>query len=100
MAHITGGGLTDNVPRILPQDCRAVFDRSAIEVLPVFKLMQRAGDVPDADMWRTFNMGVGMVLVCSPRDIDAVSSHLASQGEEFTRIGVIESGARGVIYRD
>lgn len=100
MAHITGGGLTDNVPRILPQDCRAVFDRRTIDVLPIFRLMQRAGDVPEADMWRTFNMGVGMVLVCSSRELDAVEGHLASQGEKFTRIGVIESGARGVVYRD
>ncbi len=100
MAHITGGGLTDNVPRILPEGCTAVFSRRAIEVLPVFRFLQREGGVPDDDMWRTFNMGVGMVLAVAPGDAQAVEAHLKSLGETVTRIGSVESGSRRVVYRD
>ncbi|HEY3175332.1 MAG TPA: phosphoribosylformylglycinamidine cyclo-ligase [Candidatus Polarisedimenticolia bacterium] len=100
LAHITGGGLTDNVPRILPEGCRAVFDRRAIEILPIFRYLQREGNVPQADMWRTFNMGVGMVLAVAPVNVATVESHLAGMGERHTRIGLVEEGARGVVYRD
>jgi len=100
MAHITGGGITDNVPRILPEGCTAVVRRGAIDVLPVFTLMQREGKVADDDMWRTFNMGIGMVLVVSPEHAGQVESHLTSHGERFTRLGLIEPGRRQVVYRD
>jgi phosphoribosylformylglycinamidine cyclo-ligase len=100
MAHITGGGLTDNVPRILPEGCRAVFSRRAIPVPPLFTFLQREGQVPDDDMWRTFNMGVGMVLAVSPAQADAVVRHLEGRSETVTRIGVVEAGPRGVVYRD
>ncbi|HZI92907.1 MAG TPA: phosphoribosylformylglycinamidine cyclo-ligase [Patescibacteria group bacterium] len=100
LAHITGGGLTDNVPRILPEGCSAVFHRGAITVLPVFRFMQREGRVPDDDMWRTFNMGVGMVLAVAPADLPDVESHLDGLNERFHRIGEVEAGPRRVIYRD
>ncbi|HLG42197.1 MAG TPA: phosphoribosylformylglycinamidine cyclo-ligase, partial [Planctomycetota bacterium] len=86
MAHITGGGLTDNVPRILPEGCTAVFHRKTIEVLPVFRFLQREGNVPEADMWRTFNMGIGMVLAVAPENAAAVETHLTGLGEKHTRI--------------
>jgi phosphoribosylformylglycinamidine cyclo-ligase len=100
MAHITGGGLTDNVPRILPEGCRAVFSRQAITVPPLFGFLQREGQVPDDDMWRTFNMGVGMVLAVSPDQAEPVRRHLEARVETVTRIGAVEAGPRGVVYRD
>ncbi|HKY31425.1 MAG TPA: phosphoribosylformylglycinamidine cyclo-ligase [Candidatus Polarisedimenticolia bacterium] len=100
MAHITGGGLTDNVPRILPEGTRAVFTRGAIEVPPIFRLLQREGRVADDEMWRTFNMGVGMVLAVAPGELAAVTAHLEGRGERPARIGAIEAGPRGVAWRD
>jgi phosphoribosylformylglycinamidine cyclo-ligase len=100
MAHITGGGLTDNVPRILPEGCRAVFSRARIAVPPLFRFLQREGKVPDDEMWRTFNMGVGMVLAVSPDQAEAVRRHLEGMSEPVARIGAVEAGARGVVYRD
>jgi phosphoribosylformylglycinamidine cyclo-ligase len=100
MAHITGGGLTDNVPRILPPGCAAIFHRGAIEVLAIFRFLQREGNVADAEMWRTFNMGIGMVLAVAPENLAAVESHLTGMGEKHSRIGLIEAGPRRVIYRD
>ena len=100
LAHITGGGLTDNVPRILPEGRRAVFFRSAIAVPPLFTFMQEAGKVADEEMWRTFKMGVGMVLAVSPGQAEAVRRHLQALHEPVTRIGVVEPGPRGVEYRE
>ncbi len=68
MAHITGGGLPGNVPRILPKGLAAQFDRSAWEVPPLFRLIQRTGDVPDEEMARVFNLGIGMVVVAGPEE--------------------------------
>jgi phosphoribosylformylglycinamidine cyclo-ligase len=72
MAHITGGGLLENVPRILPEGVAAVFDRSSWQVPPLFEFIQRTGKLPEAEMFRTFNMGVGMVLAVEPAQRDAL----------------------------
>lgn len=72
LAHITGGGLTDNVPRVLPEGLMAKFDTKKWTVPPIFQLIQREGNVPRADMFRTLNMGIGMVLVVSPEDAGEV----------------------------
>ena len=90
---------TDNVPRILPEGCRAVFDRGAISVLPIFRFLQREGRVSDDDMWRTFNMGVGMVVAVAPDKIERVERHLSAFGEKAARIGFVEAGPRCVVYR-
>jgi phosphoribosylformylglycinamidine cyclo-ligase len=74
IAHITGGGLIDNVPRILPDSVTAQFHWGSWPVLPIYNLIQRQGDVPQDDMLRTFNMGVGMVLVVSPENLVSVRS--------------------------
>ncbi|HET6373756.1 MAG TPA: phosphoribosylformylglycinamidine cyclo-ligase, partial [Candidatus Polarisedimenticolia bacterium] len=100
MAHITGGGLTDNVPRILPEGCSAVFSRRAITVLPVFEVLQKEGGVAPDELWRTFNMGVGMVLAVAPRNAEEVEAHLRRLGEIPARIGIVEAGARRVVYKD
>jgi len=76
IAHITGGGLVDNVPRILPEGFAARFDRGMWKVPPIFTLVQREGKVSDDEMYRVFNMGLGMVLVCAQADVEAVRSLL------------------------
>ena len=81
MAHITGGGITDNLPRILPDGTEAVVDVGAWEVPPIFAWLQAAGGVPRADMLRTFNMGVGLILVVSRADADTVLAQLRAGGD-------------------
>jgi phosphoribosylformylglycinamidine cyclo-ligase len=99
MAHITGGGLTDNLPRILPADCGAWIDRQSWAVPPIFRVLQDRGGVSDEEMLRSFNMGIGLVLVCAQRDVDRVRQLLADENEADVRlIGRIESGDRQVRY--
>ncbi|HEX8492749.1 MAG TPA: phosphoribosylformylglycinamidine cyclo-ligase [Pyrinomonadaceae bacterium] len=96
LAHITGGGLTENIPRILPQGTSVLIARETWPVLPIFKLMQEIGSVPDDEMYRTFNMGVGMVIICADADADAIKAHLSEQGEKCYEIGRVEAGSREV----
>ena len=101
MAHITGGGLTDNVPRMLPEGCTAVIDSRSWALPPVFEFLQKHGDVPEGDMYRTFNMGIGLVLVCSRADLDSVLTKLISSGEVGAGpIGEIREGKSVVEYAD
>jgi len=96
MAHITGGGLPDNLVRCLPEGCRAAVNRGAWPIPPVFGLIQRLGRVPEEEMYHTFNMGVGMVLVLSPEAAESAVERLAAAGEEVHVIGSIEAGERAV----
>ena len=98
MAHITGGGITDNLPRILPEGLQAVIDRQAWEVPAIFSWMQQAGRVPSEDMYRTFNMGIGLILACAPADEAGVLAALASGGEMPMTVGQVRSGGSGVHY--
>jgi phosphoribosylformylglycinamidine cyclo-ligase len=98
MAHITGGGITDNLPRILPPKTAAVIARGSWPVLPLCTFLQESGDVDDAEMFRTFNMGLGMVLVVSPADVLAVRQHFASLDEPCHEIGSIVKGDQTVKY--
>jgi phosphoribosylformylglycinamidine cyclo-ligase len=99
LAHITGGGLTDNIPRILPAGAAVQIDKGSWPVLPVFKLMQAIGSVSDAEMFRTFNMGVGMVVVTSAANQAAVESHLRQQGVAVYEIGRVVKGNQEVSIR-
>ena len=99
MAHITGGGLTDNVPRILPEGSAVEIDKGSWPVLPIFKLMQEIGNVSETEMYRTFNMGVGMVVVTSAQDRAAVESHLQQQDASVYKIGSVNKGNREVSIR-
>lgn len=99
MAHITGGGLTDNVPRILPEGLGVRIDPSAWERPPIFELLQRLGDVDWSEMYRTFNMGIGFVLIVRPEDKDCVCSKLDELGEKSFIIGSVVRG-EGVAYED
>ncbi len=96
MAHITGGGITGNLPRVLPEGCRAMIHRSAWPVPPVFRTLADAGRVGDAEMFRTFNMGVGYVIVVAEDDVDAVRAMVVDAGETVWRLGEIVDGVRGV----
>src|SRR5678816_1286363 len=99
LAHITGGGLTDNIPRILPAGAAVEIDKGSWPVLPVFKIMQEIGSVSDAEMFRTFNMGVGMVVVSSAANQAAVESHLRQQGVTVYEIGRVVKGNQEVSIR-
>jgi phosphoribosylformylglycinamidine cyclo-ligase len=99
MAHITGGGITDNLPRVLPDGVEAVVEQSSWEVPPLFSWLQRTGDVPFDDMFRTFNMGIGLIVVCAEADAGRLLSELENSGERgAVRIGHIRAGARQVVY--
>lgn len=99
MAHITGGGITDNLPRILPDGLHARVDRSTWRVPEVFEWLRRTGNVPLEDMFRTFNMGVGLIMVCDASDEARALELLERAGEaEPWRIGEIRAGGSGVRY--
>ncbi|NWG13950.1 MAG: phosphoribosylformylglycinamidine cyclo-ligase [Acidobacteria bacterium] len=98
LAHITGGGITDNLPRILPPGTAAVISKSSWPVLPVFRFIQREGNVDDAEMYRTFNMGIGMIAVIDPRDEEAVAGRFGALGERCYRIGAVVEGPRTIEY--
>jgi phosphoribosylformylglycinamidine cyclo-ligase len=93
MAHITGGGITENLPRILPHGTAAVVDASTWEVPPMFRWLQRSGNVPVDDMLRTFNMGIGLILIASPDRGEQLIGELAARGGRDARvIGEIVAG--------
>ena len=99
LAHITGGGLTDNIPRILPEGSAVEIDEGSWPMLPVFKLMQEIGNVSEAEMYRTFNMGVGMIVVTSAQDQATVKSHLQQQDAAVYQVGRVNKGNREVSIR-
>jgi phosphoribosylformylglycinamidine cyclo-ligase len=98
MAHITGGGLTGNLPRVLPPGRRAMLDPSAWPVPAVFRVIQDAVAVDDGEMRRVFNMGLGFVLVVPPADVGLAMRMLAAAGERVYEVGEIVAGERGVAY--
>lgn len=92
LAHITGGGLVDNVPRILPGNVDVAIAKGSWPVLPVYNLMQRIGNVPVEDMRRTFNLGIGMVIITAAENQRLIEEHLAGLGETCYRIGEVVDG--------
>jgi phosphoribosylformylglycinamidine cyclo-ligase len=90
LAHITGGGIVENAPRVLPKGTLAAIDAAQWTLPPVFHWLRRMGNVADAEMLRTFNCGIGMIAVVSAKDADAVTKHLRKSGETVHRIGTIE----------
>lgn len=99
LAHVTGGGLLENVPRVLPEGCRAEIDSRSWEYPPLFALLQEGGSVAANEMARTFNCGVGMIAIVDPADCDSVTGRLRESGESARVIGVIERGTRGCTVR-
>ena len=100
MAHITGGGLPGNLPRVLPDGAQAVVNESSWEWPELFKLLQREGGVDQFEMYRTFNCGVGMVLVLNPADVDQSIALLNAHGEKAWKIGHIQENAASVAGAD
>ena len=99
LAHITGGGLLENIPRILPAGTNAEIKRGSWPALPVFELLRRVGKIEDHEMYRTFNMGVGMVIICAESDAATIKSHIQATGESCYDIGKILVGAQRVILK-
>jgi phosphoribosylformylglycinamidine cyclo-ligase len=96
MAHVTGGGITGNLPRVLPEGCRALIQRRAWSVPAVFATLGDAGHVADAEMFRTFNMGIGYLLVVPSANVSEVIAELTAAGESVHALGEITTGERGV----
>jgi phosphoribosylformylglycinamidine cyclo-ligase len=96
LAHLTGGGFLENIPRVLPEGCSAVVEKGTWPVLPVFNVMQRLGNVDESEMYRVFNMGIGMVVIVSPEDADRAIAHFNGLNEACYRIGRVEAGERHV----
>jgi len=97
MAHITGGGLLGNLPRVLPEGLEARIDRNAWQVPSIFKLIQRLGGIDDEEMFRTFNMGIGFVLVVAKDAVDRIVTSLTSNGEKAWILGEIRKGERRIV---
>jgi phosphoribosylformylglycinamidine cyclo-ligase len=95
MAHITGGGITDNLPRALPSNVQAVIDLGSWPVLPIFKYLAKLGEIERDELLRTFNLGVGMILVIPAKHVARVESELKRRREKFYVIGRIERAMRG-----
>ena len=96
MAHVTGSGLTGNVPRVLPEGCRAVISRGAWTIPPVFEVLREAGRVADAEMFRTFNMGIGYVVIVDRDAAERTVGLLTRAGETVYALGEVVAGSRGV----
>jgi phosphoribosylformylglycinamidine cyclo-ligase len=89
LAHITGGGFPDNIPRALPKSLGVHLDLSKVEVLPVFKWMAQTGNIAEQEMLRTFNCGIGMIAIVSPGDVKAVMETLTEHGESVVQLGEV-----------
>ena len=96
MVHITGGGFYDNIPRVLPKDCGVEVDATSWEMPAIFKLLKQWGNVDWHEMYRTFNMGIGMVLVVSAVDAEKIQTQLEAQGEICHVIGRVVAGSQEV----
>ena len=96
MVHITGGGFYENIPRMLPEGKRAVIDKNSYEIAPVFRLLAETGNIDEKMMYNTYNMGIGMMLVTDPSDVDATMEAIRAAGDSPYVIGHIEDGKKGV----
>jgi phosphoribosylformylglycinamidine cyclo-ligase len=95
LAHITGGGLTENIPRVLPDNCAAHLKRNTWPRTELFTWLQTTAGIDEAEMCRTFNNGIGMVLVLDPQAADACAKTLTDLGEQVFQIGVIANKGVG-----
>ncbi len=96
VSHITGGGFIENIPRMLKEGTRAKIDKNSFEVLPIFKMIQDLGNVPERDMFNTYNMGVGLMFAVPADQADKAVAAIAAEGETAAVIGEIVSGEKGV----
>jgi phosphoribosylformylglycinamidine cyclo-ligase len=96
MAHLTGGGFYENIPRVVPADCSVLIERRTWPIPPIFTLIQERGHVPEPEMYRTFNMGIGFVLILPPDQAPALAHHLNEAGESAYIIGGVRRGVHEV----
>ena len=99
ISHITGGGFYENIPRSLPDGISVEIKRSHVQVLPIFELLQKVGNIPERDMFNTFNMGVGMTFVVDKADAEKAVEIIKSQGEEAYILGTLVNSDEGVIIK-
>ena len=99
MAHITGGGLPGNIPRVLPRDCDAVIKQTSWPRHRIFAFLQKQGPVEEAEMFRVFNMGIGFVLIVAEDFADSIAKKLRRYGEQVYRIGRITTGTGKVVIK-
>lgn len=99
MSHITGGGIEGNLNRVIPEGLNALIDLSRVDVLPIFQMIRNVGNVDEKDMLRTFNMGVGMILVVDTKQVETVIKHLAAYALKGYVIGEIVEGNKQVIFQ-
>lgn len=97
ISHITGGGFYENIPRSIPEGLCAKIEKSRVRVLPIFDLLAEKGNIPERDLYNTFNMGVGMTVIVAPEDREKALSILSDAGEDAYEIGTIVRGEDGVI---
>lgn len=97
ISHITGGGFYENIPRSVPDGLCANIDRSAVKVLPIFEVIAKDGNIPERDMFNTYNMGVGMSIVVSPEDVETALEVLKANGEDAYIIGSISEGNEKIV---
>lgn len=97
VSHITGGGFYENIPRSLPKNLSAKIERNAVQVLPIFDLIARSGNIPERDMFNTFNMGVGMIACVDKNDADKAIASLKASGEDAYVLGELVESNEGVI---
>ena len=97
VSHITGGGFYENIPRALPEGYSAKIEKAKIKILPIFELLAKVGNIPERDMFNTYNMGVGMSVVVAKEDADKAISVLKANGEDAYIIGEVVKGDEGVI---
>jgi len=96
ISHITGGGFYENIPRMLPAQIRARIEKAAVQVLPVFDLIAKAGKIPERDMYNTFNMGVGLVIAVAAEDASRAIAAISAAGEKAYVLGECVSGEQGL----
>ena len=97
ISHITGGGFYENIPRSVPDGLCANIDRSAVKVLPIFEVIAKDGNIPERDMFNTYNMGVGMSIVVSPEDVEKALEILKANGEDAYVIGSVSEGTEKIV---
>jgi phosphoribosylformylglycinamidine cyclo-ligase len=93
LAHITGGGFVDNIPRVLPKNCDVIISKGTWEMLPIFQMIREHGGVPDAELYQVFNMGIGMVLIVAPEKAAAIQKAARAAGHPAWMIGEVKRGA-------
>jgi phosphoribosylformylglycinamidine cyclo-ligase len=96
IAHITGGGITGNLPRVIPGGCKAIVHKGTWEVPPIFPFLKEKGNIPEDEMFKTFNNGIGMILIVKSRDAGEILERLHSMGEKASLIGEIGKAEKGL----